>query len=126
MIATTIPSRKSIIRIYPKYGVVFPFILNLASWGFIACYIFMASNFFFAEKNGATCNLKIEGKGVLLEPTRHHRTDEQYIQVNYLGNEKQLVFHYLYSAQIKTADSVKITVRKGALGFEIIDKYELF
>jgi hypothetical protein len=110
---------------YAVTGFFFPLMQNIISWGFIACYLFMASNYYLSFSQPKSYKFKIieknstpGGKG-----DRNHRAP--LVTFNYFGSEKELVFTYYETDRVNKADSVAVTTKKGLLGFDILTNYTL-
>jgi len=55
------------------------------------------------------------------------RRDERrpLVSIDYYGINKELVFKYEDTGEVKNADQVNLTIRKGFLGFDIIDDCDI-
>jgi hypothetical protein len=110
---------------YMLTGNFFPIMQNLISWGFISSYIFMATNYYLAEKKTTQYRFIIKEKS-LLPGRKHHRNERvPMVTIDYLNFEKELVFPPTDTDKVDKAKSVIVTVRKGGLGYEILDHYEV-
>jgi len=55
--------------------------------------------------------------------TKGHRDERQpLVTIDYFSFEKELVFRFVDTDKVNRADSVTVVVRKGGLGFDILDK----
>ena len=98
---------------------------NLASWGFISCYVFMATNYYLGDKPAIEHRFLVKEKYSMLG-WRHHRNERiPVVRIDYFKFEKDLVFRYEDTDKINNADSVIVTVRKGGLGFDVLDDYDV-
>lgn len=99
---------------------------NLISWGFISCFIFMGTNYYLADKKTTEYRFLVKEKSSMTG-SKHHRDERKLlVTIDYFKIEKELVFRYADSDKIDKADSVMVTVRKGGLGFDILDDYDVF
>ena len=110
---------------YNLTGNFFPIMQNLISWGFISGYIFMATNYYLADKKTSQYRFIIKEKSSI--PGRRHHRDERkpLVTIDYFKFEKELVFPHTDSDKVDKAKSVVVTVRKGGLGFDILDDYKV-
>jgi hypothetical protein len=108
-------------RTYQNKNLFFPFAQSFISFGFIACYLFMASNYFFADNS-----VEIKAFPILTKYTIGTGSHEQpAIEIDYGGTKKQLVFFNWQQKQLDTSHQVLLTVRKGLLGFAIFSDIQL-
>ncbi|SOD14597.1 hypothetical protein SAMN06297358_1654 [Pedobacter xixiisoli] len=57
---------------------------------------------------------------------KHHRNERQpLVRIDYFSFEKELVFRYADTDKINKADSVRVTVRKGGLDFDVLEDYDV-
>lgn len=105
-------------------GFFFALMQNIISWGFAASFLFMATNYYFADKELTDFEFKIESKSSM--PGSKKRRDERkpLVTIDYFGFKKELVFSYEDTKKVEVADRVKLSIRKGLLGFDIVDHYE--
>ena len=112
-------------KTYSLKGNFYPIMQNLISWGFISCYIFMAINYYLAENVTTNYRFKIKEKSSM-PGSKHHRSERSpLVRFDYFGFEKELVFHFSDTEKVNSADSVKVFVRKGGLGFDILESYDI-
>ena len=111
-------------KTYSKKGFLFPLAQNIISWGFVASYVFMATNYYLADNNVKRYTFQIKRKSSL-SASRRTSTRDPLVAFNYFGSDKELVFRYTYTNKVAQADSVVIGIKKGLLGFEIIDNYDV-
>ncbi len=113
-------------KTYILTGNFFPIMQNLISWGFVSCYIFMATNYYLADKTTTEYRFLIKEKSSMIG-SKHHRDERKpLVTIDYFKFEKELVFRYADTDKVDKADSVMVTVRKGGLGFDILDDYDVF
>ncbi|HEY0031550.1 MAG TPA: hypothetical protein VGC65_12370 [Bacteroidia bacterium] len=119
-------NRKHYKKTYLLTGNFFPIMQNLISWGFISCYIFMATNYYLADKTTTEYRFLIKEKS-WMSGSKHHRGERKpLVTIDYFKFEKELVFRYADTDEVNKADSVIVKVRKGGLGFDILDDYNVF
>jgi hypothetical protein len=102
----------------------FPLIQNFMSWGLISCYLFLATNFYFANKTITDHTFNIISKSSL-PAYRSIETRLPTVRFKYNDYDKELVLYSSDSGIVGKAEKVTVQIRKGALGFDIIDKYLL-
>ena len=57
---------------------------------------------------------------------KHHRNERQpLVIIDSFNFEKELVFRYADTEVVDKADSVIISIRKGGLGFDILEEYDV-
>ncbi|MDQ7949172.1 MAG: hypothetical protein REI78_13825 [Pedobacter sp.] len=113
-------------RTYELSGNFFPLLQNLISWGFISCYIFMAANFYLAEQATTEYRYDIKEKKSMPGPKWNRRKRVPLVKIDLFGIEKELVFDHTETDNVGKADSVMVSIKKGGLGFKILDKYQAY
>ena len=103
----------------------FPLVQNLISWGFMSCYFFMATNYYLPEGSAVEYKFSIKEKRSLPGRSGHREQRSPLVEFDYFDFRKELIFPYSYTDNVNEADSLKIIVRRGKFGFDIIDYYEL-
>jgi hypothetical protein len=98
---------------------------NLISWGFISSYIFMATNYYLAENISTNYKFKIKEKSSMPGSKYHRSEREPLVRFDYFDFEKELVFHFSDTEKVNSADSVKVSIKKGGLGFDILESYDI-
>lgn len=112
-------------KTYSLKGNFYPIMQNFISWGFISCYIFMAINYYLAENVTTNYRFKIKEKSSMPDSKNHRSEREPLVRFDYFNFEKELVFHFSDTEKVNSADSVKVFVRKGGLGFDILESYDI-
>lgn len=112
-------------KVYWRRGNFLPLIQNLGSWGCIACYIFMAINYYPTDKASSEYKFVIEEKSSLPGPKRNRNEKEPTAKINYFGFEKELVFKHVDFEKVNKSDSVIVIVRKGGLGFDVLESFDV-
>ncbi len=98
---------------------------NMGSWGFIACYLFMATNYHFANNELKDLSFVIESKSSMTGPKGRRNERKPLVIIDYYGFKKELVFSFNDTKRVEKADKVNVTVRKGLLGFDILEHYDV-
>lgn len=119
-------NRKHYKRTYLLTGNFFPLMQNLISWGFVSCYIFMATNFYLADKTITEYKFKIKEKSSMPGSKGHRNERKPLVRIDYFNFEKELVFRSTDAEKVDKADSVSLKVKKGGLGFDILEDYDVF
>jgi len=86
---------------------------------------FMALNFYVADDYSIHKQFEIIRKGSLPGPKGHRDERKPYVEIDYNGLEKQLVFKHSETEKIDSAKFVNLTVRKGLWGYDILDQYDV-
>jgi len=113
-------------KIYSTAGDFITLVQNLGSWGFICCYLFMAANYYLANPVVKNYEAKIIEKSSMPGPKGSRSEREPLVRFKYFDFEKELVFKFKDTEKVSSADSVKINIKKGALGFEVLESYDVF
>jgi hypothetical protein len=97
----------------------------LFGFGFIACSIFMLTNYYFADKTIVKEKFEILERSSL-PGSKYHRNERiPTFIINYNGKNKELVFLHKYYDKMNFYDSLEIDVKKGFFGFDILENKEL-
>ena len=110
---------------YSVHGIFFPLMQSIVSCGFTACYLFMAANYYLADKEVRDSSFQIESKSSMPGPKGKRDKSEPLVIIDYLGLKKELVFKFMDTERVENADRVNVVVRKGLLGFDILDYYDV-
>jgi len=113
-------------KIYLTSKIFYPLCQSFVSWGFLACFIFMASNYYLAGSETKDYKFKIIKKESMPGGKGHRSERQPLVSFNYFDFEKELVFKYDDTKAVNDADSVLVRVKKGALGYDILDEYVVF
>jgi hypothetical protein len=95
-------------------------VYNIAAWGGIAVYVFMASNYCFAH-GSITTTFRVDNTGHLAKG--RYGCGEPYVEINYYGVTKQLVFPC--DMPVATYKTVELKTETGLWGYEIIKSKKL-
>jgi len=101
------------------------YFLHTCMTGSFLLFSFMATNLYFSDSQSTIKHFNVINTGSICGPKGHRDEREPYVDINYEGLEKEVVFTYEETAKVMSAKSVKLTVRKGLLGFDILEKYEI-
>jgi heme/copper-type cytochrome/quinol oxidase subunit 4 len=104
-------------------GWFFSLLQNICSWGFMFCYLFMSMNYYFADAEQLTSRFEIKSKSSMSGARGYRNERKPLVTIDYFGLEKVLVFSYNDTHKIDKATKVSLTVRKGLLGFDILEHY---
>jgi hypothetical protein len=118
-------NRKHYSKTYSTSGFFFPLFQNIVSWGFLASYLFIALNFYLAPEKTTDHKFKIQAKDSMPASGRSAKR-VPLVDIDYFGFKKELVFGYKDTEEINKSDSVLVTSKKGALGFDVIRSYSVF
>lgn len=113
-------------KTYILTGNFFPIMQNLISWGFISCYVFMATNYYLADNTITKYKFEIKEKSSMTGSKGNRSERKPLVRIDYFNTEKELVFRYADTEKVNKADSAMVMVRKGGLGFDILDDYDVF
>ncbi|WP_106795114.1 hypothetical protein [Aquimarina sp. Aq78] len=114
---------------YDKYSGVsltfYAIMQSLFSYGFIACSIFILTNYYLADKKSVKKSYLIIERSSL--PGRKYHRDERKptFYINYEGTKKELVFPHKYYEKMESYKNVEFEVREGYLGFDILENKTL-
>ena len=101
------------------------FFQNTISWGFIACSLFMFTNYFFAEKTSIKEIFEIVEKSSM-PGSKHHRNERKPIfRIKYSNKLKDLVFSHKFYEKMDSYTEVELEIRKGYLGYDILKNIKL-
>ncbi|WP_299887161.1 hypothetical protein [uncultured Lacinutrix sp.] len=96
-------------------------------FGFIACSIFMLSNYYFANQNIKTESFEIIHTSSLASGGKHTvDVKTPTFRINYNGKVKELVFSSNYFEKRNFYNNVELEIRKGLFGFDILENKKLF
>lgn len=98
----------------------------ICGFGFIVCSIFTLSNYYLADKTPIKETYEIVERTSLQGSTKSLRDERQpAFKINYDGKLKQLVFPHRYHENMSLYKNVELEVRKGFLGFDILENKKL-
>lgn len=113
-------------RTYALSGFFYALCQNIISWGFLISFIFIATNYFLANKDVVEYKFKIVSKSSMPGGKGHRSERQPLVTFNYFNKEKELVFGFENTEEVNQADSVLLRVKKGKLGFDLLDYYTVF
>ncbi len=95
-------------------------------FGFIACSIFMLSNYYFADQNTRTESYEIIRTSSLASGGKY-RIDVRTptFRINYNGKIKELVFSSEFYEKRNFYNNVELDIRQGLFGFDILENKKL-
>ena len=97
----------------------------LCGFGFMACSIFMLTNYYSANKTSVKETFKIIGRSSLPGSKYHRDERKPTFQIKYDGEIKELVFEHEYYEKMESFTNVELEVRKGYFGFDILENKKL-
>jgi len=97
----------------------------ICGFGFIACSIFILTNFYFAESKPKKEKFEIVERSSI-PGGKHRRLERQpTFEINYKGERKELVFPHKYYNYMNFYNYIELEVRKGYLGFDVLENKTL-
>lgn len=110
---------------FPTESIFYPIFYYITSLGSFLGYLFLAYNYYFAYPEIAHYDFPIKEKSSMPGPKGHRDERQPLVRFDYFGREKELVFPYSQTSQVAQANKILIRVKKGRLGFDIVDSREL-
>ncbi len=101
---------------YKTNGFFLQLVFNVATWGGLLIFTFMATNYYFPKENSKTISTKIIRTGYLAKG--RNGCGAPYCEVIIDNKEKELVFPCDFD--IENYTEIELTIRKGFWGFDII------
>jgi hypothetical protein len=96
-------------------------------FGFIACSIFMLTNYYFADENVKTESYEIVDRTFIRGTKKTGLAEKQPVfTIKYKGNHKELVFASKYYEKMNFYKTVEFESRKGFFGFDILENKSLY
>ena len=112
-------------KVYEEHWLIYAIIQNVVSWGFIACYLFMAANYYFSDNNVRHHTFEIKSKSWMSGSRRKRNERKPTVVIDYFGFAKELVFTFEDTESINAAKKINLSVKNGFFGFDVIDHYEI-
>jgi len=99
----------------------------LIGFGFIACSIFILTNYYLADSNIKTESYEIIDRYELGEGggRKIKRGPKPAFVINYNGHKKELVFYTQYLENMNSYKTVEFDTRNGFFGFKILENKKL-
>ena len=98
----------------------------IIGFGFMACSIFMLTNYYFADQSVKTESYKIVDRTWLPERVGKNGSEKKPVFIiNYKGKKKELVFYSQFYEKMNTYQTVEFETRKGFFGFDILENKRL-
>ena len=105
---------------------VFSWMHYIIGFGFIACSIFMLTNYYFADQKSKKESYKIVERTFIRGGTKYRIGEKQPVfTINYKGIKKELVFKHQYFDKMNKYKTVEIETRNGLFGFDILENKKL-
>ena len=111
-------------KIYNLKSNFFPLLQSLISWGFISSYLVLATNYYFADKEISEYIIEIKSRSSL-SGYKITSPRQPTIRFDYNDFEKELVFYSSDSELVDKAKDIRLSIKNGALGIDIIDNFKL-
>lgn len=99
---------------YQRKSLFSPITQSVVSFGFIACYIFISSNFYFAHNE-----IFLKSCLITYKHTIGSKNPQPAIEIEYEGVEKQLVFYTGQQDEVNKSRYVLLTAREGLWGYDV-------
>jgi hypothetical protein len=119
-------SKKHLKYIYPVSGNFILIVQNLCSWGFISCYLFMATNYYLSDSITKEYKTIIKEKSSMPGSKSNRNERQPLVRFDFFDSEKELVFEFMDTEKVNSADSVKVIIKKGGIGFDVLESYDVF
>lgn len=120
-----------IFNLWNEYFVRTHFILqllfNMISVGSIFCFLFLSINYYNKSNISKINSFKIIEKSSPITSRKgdgRSSTKLPIITIEHLNNTKELIFNYTEKSNVYYGDSIELTIKKGLLGYEVIDNYK--
>lgn len=107
------------------YLYIYSTVFYIVGCGFIACSIFMISNYHLADGYTSSKSYEILDKSSLPGRRRHRAKKQLLVKIKYENEIKEMVFnnyHYIRRDKFKT---VELDIRNGLFGFDVFYGTEL-
>lgn len=111
---------------YRTTGYLLKSVFNIVAFGGMLSYLFMATNYYSANLETHEYRFLIKEKSSMSGSKGHYKERKPIVKIDYFSSEKELVFRYIDTDKVNKADSVIVSIRKGGLGFDILDEYDVF
>jgi hypothetical protein len=85
----------------------------------------MATNYYLANGDQKKSSFQIQSKSSMPGPRGRREERKPLVTIDYFGLKKELVFNFNSTKRVENADKVNVIVRKGLLGFDILDHYDV-
>lgn len=98
----------------------------ICGFGFMACSIFMLSNFYLAESEPKKKKFQIVERSSLPGSGKYRKHERQpTFRINFNGELKELVFPHKYYEKMNFYTNVELEFRRGYFGFDILENKNL-
>lgn len=106
-------------------GFFFPLMQAMLSFGFIACYTFMAINYYGADDEVKSYEFYIKEKSSMSGSKGRRGKTKPLVLFDYFGFDKELVFGNHSTEKVYHSTKVYLTVKSGAFGYDVIESYDV-
>ena len=107
-----------------SYSTIWTFLIKAGIGGGLFYFVLLYINQQFADKEFLTEQFLIVKKGTLGRG-KSSSCFQPYVNIDFCGTEKQLVFYCDFADAVKRSAKVNLTYSKGAFGFNIIKSKQL-
>ena len=94
--------------------------IYICGCGFIACFIFMVSNYYLADKSITKKSFEIVEQSSI-SAGEYKAERHPTFRINYDGKIKELVFNHEYDKNMSDYEFVELDIKKGFWGYDVID-----
>ena len=101
------------------------FVQSTVSWGFIACSVFMFTNYYLASDEYNKQTFEIFERSSLAGRKYHRDERKPTFKILYNGKIKELVFPHKYYEKMDSYQNVELIVKNGFLGYDILIEQRL-
>ncbi|EDM44815.1 hypothetical protein SCB49_14625 [unidentified eubacterium SCB49] len=101
------------------------FIQSTVSWGFLACSIFMFTNYYMASEKSYKQSFEIVERSSMTGRKYHRDERKPTFKIMYNGKLKELVFTHKYYDKMESYQNIEFIVKKGFLGYDLLVEQKL-
>ena len=120
---------KNYAKTYTKYSrsalLIYSMMHCILGYGFIACSIFMFTNYYFADEGFETKSFEIIERSSMAGGKNSRGESQPLMRINYDGKIKELVFKHEYYEKMNFYTEVELKISKGYFGFDLLLDKEL-
>ncbi len=117
----TLKDFKKLFKYSKKTSLYFyAFIQSIVSWGFLACSIFMFTNYYLKSEGVKKQTFKIVERSSLSGGRRNRDERKPMFKIMYEGELKELIFTHKYYEKMESYKNIELIVKKGFLGYDLL------
>jgi hypothetical protein len=98
----------------------------IIGFGFIACSVFILTNYYLADSNITAESYEIIDSYKIRGGHKGIRHPQPVFLINYHGKKKELVFYTQYLENMNSYKTVEFDTRNGFFGFKILENKKLY